>query len=118
MKKFMLLMFFVLMVSVIAVMAQTEAETPQFDSAFVQIILFTGVGGLSVAALTEMLKRWLKATGILAYAISAIVAILATAFALFTAGTFTVGGLLIYSVAVFLTANGIYKFSAKSARNQ
>lgn len=117
MKRFILLLFFVFLVVVVAT-AQVEAETPQFDSAFVQIILLTGVGGLSVAALTEMLKRLVKATGILAYIVSAIVAITATALALFTAGIFTIGGLLIYSVAVFLTANGIYKFSAKSARNQ
>jgi len=117
MKKFTLLLFFVLMISVVA-MAQAEAEAPQFDSAFVQIILLTGVGGLSVAAATELLKRLLKAAGVLAYVISAVVAIAASAFALVTAGTFTVGSLLIYSIAVFLTANGIYKFSAKSARNQ
>ena len=117
MKKFLMLFCFVLIISV-AVFAQAEAETPQFDSAFVQIILLTGVGGLSVAAATELLKRLLKAAGVLAYVISAAVAIAATAFALVTAGTFTVGGLLIYSIVVFLTANGIYKFSAKSARNQ
>ncbi|MHA1280689.1 MAG: hypothetical protein ACTSQ8_26345 [Candidatus Helarchaeota archaeon] len=117
MKKLTLLLFFVLLIS-IAVMAQDVADTPEFDSAFVQVILLTGVGGLSVAAATEMLKRLLKATGVLAYVISAVVAVAATAFALVTAGTFTIGGLLIYSVAVFLTANGIYKFSAKSARNQ
>ena len=117
MKKFTLLSFFVLMIAMVA-MAQDVADTPQFDSAFVQIILLTGVGGLSVAAATEMLKRALKAAGVLAYVISAVVAIAATAFGLVTAGTFTVLSLLIYSLAVFLTANGIYKFSAKSARNQ
>ena len=117
MKKLTLLLFFVLLISVVA-MAQAEAEAPQFDSAFVQIILLTGVGGLSVAAATELLKRLLKAAGVLAYVISAVVAIAATAFALVTAGTFTVGSLLIYSVAVFLTANGIYKFSAKSSRRE
>ena len=117
MKKLLLASFFVLMISVVAI-AQVEAETPQFDSAFVQIILLTGVGGLSVAAATEMLKRLLKATGVLAYVLSAVVAISATAFALATAGSFTIMALLLYSAAVFLTANGIYKFSAKSARNQ
>lgn len=117
MKKFMLLMFFVLIVSVVA-FAQTEADALVFDSAFVQVILVTGIGGLSVASATELLKRWLKATGVLAYVISAVVAILATAIGLVTAGTFTVLSLAVYSLAVFLTANGIYKFSAKSARNQ
>ena len=117
MKRFILLSFFVLIIATVA-MAQVEADTPVFNAAFVQLIMVTGVGGLSVAAATELLKRLLKAAGVLAYVISAVVSIAATAFGLATAGSFTVGSLLIYSIAVFLSANGIYKFSAKSARNQ
>ncbi len=91
---------------------------PEFSPAFVDAILLTGVGGLSVTALTELIKRLLKAEGVLAYVISAIVSAAATTFALVVAGQFTIISFLIYTIAVFLTANGIYKFSAKAARNE
>lgn len=119
MKKSLILAFFLMLFLAVPFMIfAQEAEIPQFDPDVVDKILITGLGGLSVAALTEMAKRLLKATGILAYVISGVISIGATAFALATSGSFNIGSLAVYSVAVFLTANGIYKFSAKAAKNE
>jgi hypothetical protein len=100
-----------------ALLAQ-EATTPQFDPAVVDAIIVTGIGGLGVAALTELIKRLLKAAGVLAYVISGVVSAAATAMYLVTSGSWDILSFAIYSVLVFLSANGIYKFSAKAARNE
>jgi hypothetical protein len=84
---------------------------PQFDPALIVTIL--AVGGIGVAGLTEMIKRFLKAQGIFAYVISGVVSVGATAFVLFQGEIFSVLNLIIYAVIVFLEANGIYKFTAK-----
>lgn len=85
---------------------------PQFDITLLATIL--AAGGLGVTGLTEMLKRLLKWEDFKAYLISAVVSLGVTAFVLSTGEAFTVLSWLIYSVAVFLQANGIYKFTAKT----
>lgn len=119
MKKLLILFAFLFVICAGFLIAQEAiAEIPQFDPEVVNKILITGVGGLSVAALTEMVKRMFKAQGVLAYVISGVVSIAAAAFGLLSSGSFNIGSLAIYSVAVFLTANGIYKFAAKAARHE
>ena len=77
--------------------------------------IMLGFGGVTVLGLTEMAKRLLKASGILAYVISAGVSLAATAFYFLTTGTFTWFNFALYSVLVFLEANGFYKAIAKPA---
>lgn len=83
-----------------------------FDPALVITILT--VGGIGVAGLTEMIKRFLKAQGIFSYIISAIVSLGATAFVLLTGDIWSWLNFGIYSIIVFLQANGIYKFAKKT----
>ena len=83
-----LIFFLFLLLLPIALLAQSE--TPEFDPGLVNKILITGIGGLGVAALTEMLKRLVGAQGTAAYVISGIVSAAATAFVLATSGMFTI----------------------------
>jgi hypothetical protein len=93
----------------------------QIDPQIVQTILATGILGFSVAALTELLKRLLfpnettrpKWAG---YVCSAIVALASTGVYLFLAHTFALPAFLLYSLFVFLTANGFYKFAASPSQ--
>ena len=111
---------FVLILAVLSIAlvgyAVAQEETPVFDPAKVDAILLfgVGIGGLTVTGITEMLKRLLKAQGAAAYAISALVSFGATAVFLMTQGSFSIVNLAIYGIAVFLTSNGIYKFTAKT----
>jgi hypothetical protein len=76
-------------------------------------ILSTGIMGLSVMALTELLKRLLFKTDPIpkyaGYLCSAIVAIVASAAYLLLAHTFNFTALGGYSVLVWALANGLYK---------
>jgi len=117
MKKHAILMAILFLLMAGAALAQDET-LPTFDPAVVDAILVAGLGGLGVTALTEMLKRLLKAAGALSYVISGVVSAASTAAYLAMSGTFNIVSFAIYSVLVFLTANGIYKFSAKAARNE
>jgi len=81
---------------------------PIFDSSIVQIIM-AGALGLTVLGLTEMVKRWLKVTGIAAYIVSFVVSGAATAYYLIQSGSFTIIYFAGYTVLVFLSANGIFK---------
>lgn len=111
MKKIILLAFlFVALFSIPLVAAQTEGQTI-YDPAVVELIL-AGVAGLTVIGITQMIKTWLKATGILAYVISAVVSAGATAYFLTKTGGFTVPAFVGYAVFVFLAANGIYKVAS------
>ena len=72
-------------------------------------VIMTGALGLTVLGLTEMLKKALKAKGVVCYLISFVVSAGATAYYLVNQHIFTVllfGG---YTVATFLVANGIFK---------
>jgi len=83
----------------------------EFDPQVVLTILaFAGIG---VTGITEMIKRFLKLDGALAYLVSFLVSGVATAFVLVQASTFAVLPMAIYTIIVFLEANGIYKFVRK-----
>jgi hypothetical protein len=84
---------------------------PSFDPAIVQIIL-AGALGLTVLGLTQMLKTWLKVSGIAAYLISFAVSGGATAYYLVSTHSFTIVYFIGYTFLVFLSANGIYKATA------
>jgi len=90
------------------------AGVAPIDPAVVKIITEGGILGLSVLALTEMLKRLLKWTDALGYVASGIVSMAATAFYLITTSGFTILAFIGYSFFVFLTANGLYKVIAKT----
>lgn len=95
----------------------------EFSPIIVAAILAAGLGGLTVPGLTEMLKRFLKKifkteSPVIGYVSSFLVCLGATIFTLLTTGIFNVWSLIIYTIAVFLEANGIYKFSAKAARGE
>ena len=63
MKKIILLAFcFLVLFSVPVIAAQAEGETV-YDPAVVELIL-VGIGGLTVVGLTQLIKTWLKATGL------------------------------------------------------
>lgn len=79
-----------------------------FDPSIVTIIM-AGALGLTVVGVTEMVKKWIKATGVAAYLISFIVSAAGTAYYLISTATFTIPSMIGYSILVFLSANGIYK---------
>ena len=72
----------------------------------VAILAFAGIG---VVGLTEMLKRLLKASGFAAYAVSFLVSAAATVFTLISLGQLTLVAVIVYTILVFVEANGIYK---------
>lgn len=111
MRKFFFLMIMILMIVPIMTFAQ---DAPEFNPALVESIMIGGLG-LGVLGITEMLKRLLKkvipnAGHIVGYAVSLVVAVLATWQTLAQTGKLSVASLILYSVAVFLVANGLYKF--------
>jgi hypothetical protein len=109
MKKIILLAFCFLVLFSVPLLALQETEgTTTYNPAVVELILL-GLGGLSVVGITQMIKAWLKATGILAYVISGVVSAAATAYVLTTTGGFTIPAFAGYTIFVFLAANGIYK---------
>jgi hypothetical protein len=83
-----------------------------FDPAVVATIL--AIAGVGVLGITEMIKRFLKAEGVVAYLISLAVSAAATVFVLLQAGTFGLVPFVGYTILVFLEANGIYKAVAKT----
>lgn len=103
-----ILMGFVFAVSLAQIVQPKEIELTTPDK-----IIATGILGLSVTTITELLKRKFKTTGIGSYAVSAIVSAGATASWLATAGQFAVDSFGIYGALVFLIANGFYKFVRK-----
>jgi len=74
------------------------------------ILAFAGIG---VTGLTEMLKRMFKVDGVWAYVVSFAVSGAATAFILIQASTFAVLPMIVYTIVVFLEANGLYKVIKK-----
>jgi len=79
-----------------------------FDSTIVEAIM-AGALGLTVLGVTEIVKRFLKASGIGAYLISLAVSGAATAYYLIAAHVFAVLPFVGYTLLVFATANGIFK---------
>lgn len=79
-----------------------------FDFSTVELIM-AGALGLTVVGLTEMLKKFLKASGVAAYLISLAVSAAATAYYLVANHIFTILAMIGYTVLTFLVANGIFK---------
>lgn len=79
-----------------------------FDPAVVNIIL-AGALGLTVVGVTETIKKWLHATGILAWIVSILVSAAGTLYYLISTATFTWPLFIGYTIFVTLSANGIYK---------
>lgn len=79
-----------------------------FDPTIVDVIL-GGVLGLTVLGVTEVVKKFLKASGVAAYFISFAVSAGATAYYLISQHTFTLVLFVGYSLYVFAVANGIFK---------
>lgn len=79
-----------------------------FDPTVIQLIM-AGALGITVLGLTEIIKKWLKATGVIAYIISFVVSAGATAYYLVSNHLFTIVLFIGYTVLVFATANGIFK---------
>ena len=77
------------------------------------VLAILGVAGVGVAGLTEMIKRFLKASGFAAYAVSFVVSAAATVFVLLQGAMFTWGALVVYTIIVFCEANGLYKLIKK-----
>jgi len=101
---------------VMAPAAMAEETTLEVDPAVVMsILMFAGLGGgaITVASVTQLLKKTLKVEGGLAVLVSAGVSVAATAIVLIIASTFTILALIGYSVAVFGAANGYYKIKNK-----
>lgn len=79
-----------------------------FDPAIVEIIL-GGVLGLTVLGVTEVIKKFLKASGAAAYLISLAVSGAATAYYLISQHTFALITFIGYTLYVFAVSNGIFK---------
>ena len=80
-----------------------------FDTATVQLIL-TGIGGLTVVGVCEIIKNFLKAKGLGAVLISLVVSAGFTAYYfLAVAPPFALLPFAGYTLLVFATANGIFK---------
>ena len=109
MKKIILMTFFFVALMAIPLAA---ADGTTFEPAVVDVIL-AGIGGLTVLAITQLIKNFLKVSGALAVVLSGAVSAAMTAVYLVRAGSFTIPALIGYSVLVFAAANGIYK--AKTA---
>jgi len=72
-------------------------------------VIMAGALGLTVLGVTEIVKRFLKVSGIGAYLVSLVVSAGATAYYLITNHIFTVILFIGYTLLVFATANGIFK---------
>lgn len=88
-----------------------EAEA-SIDPGTVDNIMNYSLMGLSIAGVTEALKRLLKLTGTWAKVLWGAVCVAFTAVYIWQTGMFSVVNLLVYSFAVVVTSFGIYKFSA------
>jgi len=113
MKKF--LMFFVVMLLIIpiAVLAQdTEIDVQAYLNT-AGLIFMTGIGGMAVLALVEVIKRIIKASGIAVRIISVIVSAGATLVYEMGKG-FELVEFIILTALVALAANGIYLFPKKT----
>lgn len=113
-KKVLLVLIAMILVTAVAAWAQETGTTVPVNETTAQEILQTGILGLGVLALTEMIKRLLKWEGNLAYVISAVVSAAATAVYMIGKQGFNITGFLILTVLVFMIANGLYKTIAKT----
>jgi hypothetical protein len=113
MKRIVLALVLFLAVGAIYAMAQDPAgilPTKPFDISQVEVILLTGIGGIGVKGLTEIIKRFLKVDGLKAVLVSAGVSIIGVGYYFFAMKySFNIGYFVLYAALVFLAANGLYK---------
>lgn len=88
-----------------------------FDLGVIEVIM-AGFGGLTVVGLTEMVKRAVGAKGFWSYLISLVISAAFTAYYLVTAGQFSFLPFVVYTLLVFLTANGIFKTVVKAPQGR
>ena len=118
-----LFFLFVLVFAAPALLAQDDAPT-EINWAVVEIIIATGVGGVGVKAITELVKRGLvkvfKVTAdgmkkVLSYVACAVTSAGATVAYLTSISGFTWTAFIGYTLAVFALASGLYKSQPKPA---
>lgn len=102
--------------SLIVMVSTVYAQPKEIDTQNANKIIDTGILGLSVTTITELITRKLKTTGIGSIAVSGVVALGATASWLATAGQFAFDSLGIYGTIVFAIANGFYKFASSGSK--
>lgn len=105
--------FMVAILAIMATAAFAQGSVPITDATANEIVM-TGILGIGVLALTEMIKRLLKWEGVLAYVISIVVSAAATAVYMIGKQGFELVGFLILTGLVFLISNGLYKTIAKT----
>lgn len=79
-----------------------------FDQGIVLLIL-TGIGGIGVVGVTQIVKNFLKAKSAAAVLISLVVSAGFTAYYLLSTATFSPLLMAGYTLLVFASANGIFK---------
>lgn len=108
-RRFLILLAFVLVLSCMALLAQDDPTTVEIDFAAVQYILATGIGGLGVLPIVELIKRVLKLANKWAVrAVSAVVGAGAVMIWQLASGGFEPVDFIIMTALVTLGANGIY----------
>ena len=119
MKKFIVISIFVIPFLMVPLFAQDEGTGVEIDVAAIlaaaEAIFLTGIGGMSVTALTAVIKRWLNAEGLGTIAISAAVSLAAVLAYLIPIG-FVLWKFIAYLALVTLAANGIYLFPQKRSK--
>ncbi len=106
--------FFLIMLCAFFSLSFAQTTDVEIDVSKAEIIFLAGVGGFSVLALVEIIKRVFKTAGWGTRIVSIIMSAAATLYYLFTAG----GGFdplkfVIFTAVVALAANGIYLFPQK-----
>ena len=115
MKKLTLFFFVMFLILPMTILAQEVTDTEIDVQAYLNagaLIFMTGIGGMAVMALVEIIKRVLKVTGIAVRIVSVIVAAGATLIYEMGKGFDTVEFIILTAV-VALAANGIYLFPKK-----
>jgi len=114
MKKFFVFLFVLALFLPLALLAQDATPEPAtFDLAVVTSILLTGIAGLPVSSLVELIKRALKWQDRKVYLIAFIVSAAAVAAYLLPLKLFSWPLFAGYLVLVFGEASGLYKMVKK-----
>jgi len=108
------LFFFLAVLFLVLPAALLAAESTEIDPAVVNTILASGLMGFGVIAVTQIIKTALKLEGsIVSFGVSLAVSAAAVIVFLITGGGgFEILKFVGYTVAVWVVANGWYKFKA------
>lgn len=114
MKKFLVTVFIIAIFAPLALMAQdTTADPVTFDMALVLSILATGLFGLPVSQIVELVKRTLRWKDGKVYLIAFVVSAVCVSAYLIPLGLFKAGYIIGYTLIVFGEASGLYKMVKK-----